>query len=505
MRSLSGQDYSKDADNLAHAYIDYTDADSSFPLPLWVKPSALSSKDEQERLYFQSFQEDLVPRFQGAFIISSFWKDLLTEAIQMEPALRYVAIAIAALQRAFDTPTELSCRWIYAEGGGEAFGHYEFALRYYQEAISFLKSNTSVRTALVASLLFSSFETLHGRPDLAISTVKSGFKLLRNLRSHFGGPKSLLVACVGENLIQVFGRLCIQVMPYAGIQDMSFYNVLCKKNFDNGIPTAFSSIEEARLTLESIILQELSGQIPRDSWGDKAVISDMATLEHATGAAMAPFANPAARALLELCISDSMRWSRAFEPFVKSLSNTISPEDFTNIIALQLHCKSTAILLACALVTTESSFDAFLPDFQEIVHLCKLQLSQPSFAKPALFVSYGVNLPLFITASKCRHHATRHQAISLLQETRRNEGIWNGALAAAIGAWIAGLEERQGEDEALAEHRGQWGAFIPEERRVRLSRLALDYKLKQAIVVCIFVKKTPNGEPIQADTNFTWD
>jgi hypothetical protein len=37
---------------------------------------------------------------------------------------------------------------------------------------------------------------------------------------------------------------------------------------------------------------------------------------------------------------------------------------------------------------------------------------------------------------------------------------------------------------------------------VRLSRIALDYKLKKAKIVCILCKKPPNGEPIHAETNF---
>jgi hypothetical protein len=84
---------------------------------------------------------------------------------------------------------------------------------------------------------------------------------------------------------------------------------------------------------------------------------------------MAYFANLAARALMELCISDNTRWPRALEPFVKSLSDTTSPEDFMNNIALQLHSKTTVILLTRALMTSESSFNALVPDFQEIVHL----------------------------------------------------------------------------------------------------------------------------------------
>jgi hypothetical protein len=96
-------------------------------------------------------------------------------------------------------------------------------------------------------------------------------------------------------------------MPYAGIQDMSFYNILCEENFDDEIPTVFSHIGKARLALENIILQGLSGHMTRYSRRNTAVSSDTAILDHAIGAGMAYFANLAARALLELCISDNMR------------------------------------------------------------------------------------------------------------------------------------------------------------------------------------------------------
>lgn len=138
-------------------------------------------------------------------------------------------------------------------------------------------------------------------------------------------------------------------------------------------------------------------------------------------------------------------FATAFQPL---LDAAIGPDgSIANAAALvlSLYQKSTLILIASIPSESEMIYDDFLVDFTYIVHTsARLVASQDSTQLPRntrFSFDTGIVPPLHLTCSKCRDPIIRREAINILWNNPRQEGMWDGVLSARIGRWIAACEE----------------------------------------------------------------
>ncbi|CZT00135.1 uncharacterized protein RAG0_08287 [Rhynchosporium agropyri] len=114
-------------------------------------------------------------------------------------------------------------------------------------------------------------------------------------------------------------------------------------------------------------------------------------------------------------------------------------------LILSLYHKSTTIILAPVQNESEMVYDAYTPDFAYIVHTCQIILSSRDSTQLPRNTRFsfdtGIVPPLHVTASKCRDPTIRREAISLLFDNPRQEGMWDGVLSARIGKWLQACEE----------------------------------------------------------------
>jgi hypothetical protein len=143
--------------------------------------------------------------------------------------------------------------------------------------------------------------------------------------------------------------------------------------------------------------------------------------------------------------NDLDAFEAAFQPL---LDSAIRPDGtITNATALvlSLYQKLVSIMLATVLNTSEMVYDDFLPEFQYITRTCaRIIACQDSTQLPRnsrFSLDIGIIPPLHVTATKCRDPVVRREAIDIMFNSPRQEGMWDGVLSARIGDWIVRCEE----------------------------------------------------------------
>jgi hypothetical protein len=170
-------------------------------------------------------------------------------------------------------------------------------------------------------------------------------------------------------------------------------------------------------------------------------------------------------------------WSEAYEHILASrMAPGISSQEKSAIAVLKMAQMMSQILFLMTFSDSEMQFDAFNPQFKAIVDLAlevvgdeerramAKRCPDPRFCphpfdhwtemyggkeyaarhiKPSFSADLGIVPSLFVVATKCRDPVIRRQAIQLLKSSSRREGMWDSELAAHIGIWIAGIEERE--------------------------------------------------------------
>lgn len=159
---------------------------------------------------------------------------------------------------------------------------------------------------------------------------------------------------------------------------------------------------------------------------------------------------------------------------------TLRPHESKTLLGLRMQVKVALILLkTCIDSPAETSFDAFLREFDDIVTRIE-SLANTLFLPEALpldnestsfTMELGILHPLFFVATKCRDWGVRRRAIAALKRGGR-EGVWEGPIVALVAEWVMGIEER---DVAF-------GECIPEEKRIHDIRKDVDYEGGRVLV-----------------------
>ncbi|KAF8855511.1 hypothetical protein BDZ45DRAFT_595527 [Acephala macrosclerotiorum] len=145
-------------------------------------------------------------------------------------------------------------------------------------------------------------------------------------------------------------------------------------------------------------------------------------------------------------VDEITAFEKAFAPI---LAAAVSNDRFPAVenpaaLVLSLYPKCTLILLSY-ISDSEMIFDVHFEDFEYIIRTCKLLLASEAttqLPKNTRFsFDVGIVPPLHLTATKCRDPVVRREAIDLLFQSPRQEGMWDGVLSARIGRWITTVEE----------------------------------------------------------------
>ncbi|RFU30706.1 hypothetical protein B7463_g5593, partial [Scytalidium lignicola] len=518
------------------------------------QPSVTISFTPQENLYFQLFREHTANELSG-FFNSTFWTRSVLQESHSEAAIRHAVVALGALYKTLEKTCESPPG--SPDNGtvvvhDTATDHYNFALLQYTKSISRLrealetKEVRSQRMILISIVLFTCFASFTGDHQTAIIQVQSGLGLLDERRQNQTQAFDDRNDTVEDELIQIFTRLAIQAKSY----DMAFhfpapYVIRLSPNTvpsspqsppspsdssstasaDTIIPDIFSSVQEARLSLDLLVERILRYQEALTSFytaPDKIIPSQLRS--SAIGF----------RAQLE-------QWQTAYKPILdRRRAPGITNTERAGIIVLRMSFLNAWILFVMSFSTSEMHFDTFMSEFHEVVELARelvvdeeLSLAMKkcgnhpychhrqnshshdhyyaaqtnyrdeqdyNHIKASFALDLGIVPSLFVVGTKCRDRRLRREAIRLLFASPRREGMWDSILSGRAAQWIM-----QNEEEQLSPYSPQTaGEVVPEDKRVMVKEILFDLQKREATLRCGTRGKAGEVDIRARETTISW-
>jgi hypothetical protein len=352
-----------------------------------------------------------------------FWKTVVPQLSEHEPAIRYAALAIGAMLLQLRSAQDSSK-----------------ALVYYNKSIQeLLAASNSVNkeTALVSNLLFTCLECIQGHDTEALNLFHQGRRMFEEYWDSFDGlvPPSALT----DSVRRLLGRLRVLALLYGpAMADYKSPITGSPSVTPNGV---FDSYEESRTAFYYLV-----GDVH-----EHIVEASKARLSHVAQKLInASFALERDALLVRL-----RDWKAKFWHLLEPL---LYPDedvgDRITVLTLQCSYLIMYIWLSCCMSVEEGAYDAHLPAFQRILKLSEvvIELLDKSGVKEQPFsMEIGLIAHLYMTGRKCREPNVRRQVLDLLERGRQQEGLWEAKQQIKILQRVYEIEE--------AGKPGQW----PEE------------------------------------------
>lgn len=138
-----------------------------------------------------------------------------------------------------------------------------------------------------------------------------------------------------------------------------------------------------------------------------------------------------------------MQWQLAHDRCVRSASTDMMLQQASILWSHHMrvqHAWLSFMVPSARWEMKETDLDVFFAHFCTIVSLCSKILADASVVGRRFSLEFGLGLPLFCTALKCRHPLIRREAARLLR-LLGTEGLWNPTLWVIIAEEVIRLEE----------------------------------------------------------------
>ncbi|TVY84460.1 hypothetical protein LSUE1_G001284 [Lachnellula suecica] len=387
-------------------------------------PSSVFLSDEVEGRYFRLFQEKLAFDLSG-YSGSTFWIQMIPQQCHHDPGIKHAITALSALYK-----SAISSKTHTIDLADE---HVRYALLKQSKAISSLRQTLScrkpqLRLALVASLLFSCFESFHGDWQTATQQIYSGFSILKNLTEGKGQHVKNDLIDIDLEVSRILHNLELQILAFFAMNPMSDhpFNDLVIKSTLPVVPERFLTLNEAFAVATDLVASVLRHSRTAARCGDDPESHEWTVQQQ--------------QYLQEVV----RQWNVAYEPFFLKARNITNREQL-NIHHVRICLWTCEIIIVTSMSYNEIVFDIFTAQFETINHYARqlLQKDQGIRRLDGMRLQYGMGLimVLFYTATRCRVLSVRRGAISLLREWPCTNGIWHSLQAAKVAELIAGIEE----------------------------------------------------------------
>ncbi|XXG99973.1 hypothetical protein Hte_006314 [Hypoxylon texense] len=478
--------------SLAAASSRETTAESSRPADYYPLvppiPSFGFELNEEDKWYFALYRDqiayELSPYCQANFFSRTSLRDSMVNRCVHHSILSIGAYARALMDLHNEYPSlgKVSRTWWPPSVLNR---HHQAALVHHAKALSHLRSNIGQygidsRVTMAATLLFIVFENMQGNYHSSGNLIRSGIKVLTNIRNKGSDPRSILrrqwhrylttPRDEVDEMTTMFARHSVAsaFIPFA--HGKSAYHLLFTEDesdemMDYGVsrsPFTFSvpqTLEQARQIWVYLVVQ-LADFLSKAAWhnlhpeydfDDAAAYREQAmflTLLNDLGVGL-----------------DSL------------LFTAVDNRDSQSLELLRLHHTVAVIATSCCLDPTEMAYDDFAPQFEDVVHRCRLfadyYYHPPAAAAAAAaahdgtgagalptnsigigigirrvgFTNEAGRLPLLaFVGAKCRCARARAGAVALLRADAGagwREGSWDSA---SLAGAVEGLMKLEGQD-----------------------------------------------------------
>lgn len=425
----------------------------SHPLRLWQVPQSNELVSEAEYRALEFFQLHTVNAF------STNIAPYVLQAAFHEPIIRTIAVAIGSMHRSFVFKPDLF---------SSSDDHTRFTLRHYTKAIGQLvsldlKASTKTNdTFLIACVLFFCFECLQGNYKAAFQHATSGLKIIKN---HVDASRqSVSTYMPPETLALLFIVLENQCLEIKN-DDLVDSGLLVPGT--SPFPSPVDSLANPSLSIDQLMR---SFQILyNDFMGFEAICECISLDEEAISSGLMSDYFPQDYHRL---VAGLKTWMHVFDDWVER-GGAVDQEKSPSFITLKIWRLAIQLILSLDRPVTELSWDNHDFEYEGITRLAaemmglpltdtapnspgnlpsedrSQQLSPLPTLRPkplrsissAFSLSLGINTPLYLVATRCRHSTLRHRAINLLSFGQRREGLWDYDLAVRIAKQIIAIEE----------------------------------------------------------------
>lgn len=213
-----------------------------------------------------------------------------------------------------------------------------------------------------------------------------------------------------------------------------------RKGFGPDIPAAFTSLEQARNSLDyhwNNCIYFLN-EFEKHAW-------------HVKGTGQGPLDTLGPTEAVRQAYSDAFeQWHVAFQAFLRDHGNLMDSRGLQAARTLQISHSIAMVFLNASTVNAfndETVWDKFTEHYENVVGLAALVIKSSNRDKltkkcgPEFTVDMNLVGPLYAVAHKCRHPVIRRKAVSLLYAAPRQEGIWDSNLTARAAERLIGIEE----------------------------------------------------------------
>ncbi|KAK0810644.1 hypothetical protein LTR59_002155 [Friedmanniomyces endolithicus] len=373
-------------------------AASSPPFALCTNPTSSAL----ERRTFDFFRFRTLDCVSGYFVDPQ-WDRLVLQCCESEPVVRHAGNAFAALhEERFHRDATVK------DGSGALQVQGSFSALQYSKALQGLQSilraqNVSIDLIMMCILLMVHFESLRECYVPALVHIEHAIQLL-----HCSG--SFDPSKINPSLLRAFMRLDIQGSLYLGarVPGLAFYTIA----LDNTLPTEIHDVMQARDLLNTWIsrlfhfMRVYADEYKFDQVG-------MAPLE------VVARSQELARTFAEI---DRLLWDFMHQPTLK-----LNIREQHGLAVLRSRAKVNRIVAACSIYAETSIYDAYLTEFNEILHICTYVMGSDNADRRLFSVSLdeGLLSPLHFVALHCRDSRIRRSALAHLQRLPTKAGIWH--------------------------------------------------------------------------------
>jgi hypothetical protein len=396
------------------------------------QPSQLVGASSGDRRAFDFFRSETGPMLAGYFD-ADFWSHFLLQFSHHKPAIWHSVLALSAFheQRLLreDRPMQKV-----------DLVHQRYALLQYNQAISLLRgqgstSKVPTEVVLAGCVLFIAIESVMGNLPGAVSHMSGGIQIARLWKKEKAKPGLSRSSSkfIENNLIPIFEHWNQSTFTH-GRAGPPISEV--ELALDEPESEWFANILEARASLLRVITnaQQFTITFGRSN-GDLDIAQKHAEVfqKH--------------RLLFRI-----QRWEAALEELLARPSMArISARDRRAIALLRVRQNVVWIIISNAKPTDETSFDAFLPNFEQVVNFAESTVDTEcgtSWTQRWANVSSQMqNIPhLYLTATKCRNPTIRRKALALLKALFTGHRLWNINSAIRVAERVVELEEEGLED-----------------------------------------------------------
>lgn len=421
-----------------------------------------SAPEEKRAFYF--FENVTAPCISGDFD-ASFWRVIVLQICQTEPAVRHAVLAVSSLH----------------ESLGARSTTQAFALQQYNKAITRLLDQMNNPLAkplasLLTCVLFVCIEYMQGKDKESLIHLEQGRQLLTRLDQRSSAPE---MECIVRHIVPLYTRLSLTSFLFGG-SPVPIPDSL-KSRAQKEVPDLFDSIDAVRRCMDEFMerafrftqmaqpAKNSSDAIPRETMRLLEVEQDCLLARHA-----------------KLNVAFTLYRASKTKPFQMHLHA---------MLVIQMYLHAQHIWISTALSSSEVVYDDFLSSFAAIVPLAAAYLDlepppkshQPGVVPPsqhsqqdhppmsggpgaggpssqqrychpqgmeqqqqqiptahATDFTFETHIipPLYYVATKCRHPLIRRSALDLLRRNPyRRENLWRASAMGALAGHIVSLEE----------------------------------------------------------------